>query len=67
MAKTPSQSDFSLGMTLDQLRDLLWREFQQMKFLVELARQMRYGEIRIQVSDGVMKDIHVDLRFREKG
>lgn len=64
MAKTPTPES-SLGLTLEGLRQLLWGEFKQYQFLLEVCRQMRYGEIRIQVHDGRMKEIHVDLRFRD--
>lgn len=65
MAKSQAPDVKEIGLTLEDLRALVWSEFQNLKFLVALCRQMRHGEIRITVHDGTMKEIALDLRFRD--
>ncbi|MGB8648036.1 MAG: hypothetical protein WCF84_22565 [Anaerolineae bacterium] len=51
---------------LQQFRRLVWERFTKWDFMVELCRQIRYGEIRIIIHDHQIKDVHVDFHLRSE-
>lgn len=56
--------EFTKG-TLQRIKRAVWNRLNGWDFFVELCQEMMFGEIRIIVHEGKMKDLHIDLHVRE--
>lgn len=50
---------------LQQFRRWLWSRFLEWDGFAEICSEIGFGEIRIVIHDGEMRDLHVDLRVRK--